>query len=419
MSKQVVRQVVILGGGASGMMAAITAANEGADVTIIESSERLGKKILATGNGKCNFTNRFQSIECYRSGEPEKVKTVLEQFSVEDTLTFFSDLGIYPVEKNGYYYPGSGQASSVLDVLRLEVERLQVKVLTNMTVSMIKNDNVSAYILTVQDRESGCREKIFADAIIFATGSKAGNGAGTEKNGIQLIRKLGIKVIQPLPALVQLKCREAFYKALSGVRVSGKVTLLVDEKPVGEDTGEIQLTAYGISGIPVFQISRFAARALEEGKYVRAVMDFAPEMEKEALYEYLQARRKKHPERKAEEFLLGFFNKKLALVLLKNSAIGLTENCKDITDSDIKKLTEQIKNFSTVVVEPNGLEQAQVCCGGVDLSEVNEQLEAVKHPGIYFAGECLDVDGICGGYNLQWAWSSGYTAGKNAGKKER
>lgn len=416
------KQVVVLGGGASGMMAAITAAREGVQVTIIEHNDRLGKKILATGNGKCNLTNRYQDLSCYRSEKPEKVQTILEQFSVEDTLTFFKDLGIYPMDKNGYIYPNSGQASSVLDVLRFEVEHLGVKVLTETVVKEIapkqpKNGHVSGYILSVFHKETSTREKIEADGVVFATGSKAGNVSGADGSGYQLARKLGLKVIKPLPALVQLKCKESFYKALSGVRVQGRVTLLVDEKEVAEDMGEIQLTAYGISGIPVFQVSRFASEALENGKKVEALLDFAAEFSKEDLLSYFKERREKNPARIAEEFLLGFLNKKLSLCLLKNAKISLTGAYKGISDGQLEKLVQEVKAFPTEIIDTNGFAQAQVCSGGVALEEVTNSLESVKHKNIFFAGECLDVDGICGGYNLQWAWSSGFVAGKNAAEK--
>ncbi len=390
------KEVVVLGGGASGMMAAITATRNGAKVTIMEHKDRLGKKILATGNGKCNLTNLFQNKNCYRSNEIEKAWDILQKFSVADTLDFFKKLGVYPVDRDGYVYPASGQASSVLDVLRLEVERLGIKVVTEKSVKKITD--------------------IQADAVIMATGSKAGNLPGADGSGYGLAKKLGLSVIKPLPALVQLKCKENFYKALSGIRVQGKVSLLVDEKVRAEDSGEIQLTAYGISGIPVFQVSRFASIALEEGKKVSASLDFAPQVSFEELLEYLKERRDNNPERKGEDFLLGFFNKKLAGVLIKNANLSLVEPCRGITDAGLEKLAGQIKGFYTEITDTNGFDSAQVCCGGISLEEVNENLESVKYPGLFFAGECLDVDGICGGYNLQWAWSSGYVAGSNAAK---
>lgn len=404
-------QIVVLGGGASGMMAAIIAARNGAHVTILEQNDRLGKKILATGNGKCNLTNRYQDLQCYRSEKPERVKAVLEQFSVEDTLKFFGDLGIYPTDKNGYIYPNSGQASSILDVLRFEVEALGIKVLTDTAVKAIEENKTKGYLISYKNGTND-HKKIQTDKIIFATGSKAGNVSGADGSGYQLARKLGIKVIPPLPALVQLKCKENFYKSLSGVRVQGKVTLLVDQQPVAEDKGEIQLTAYGISGIPVFQVSRFASLALSQGKEVAAILDFAPEFSKEALLRYFMERRERKPERMAQEFLLGFMNKKLSHTLLKCANFSLAGAYRDILDEQLEKLVTVVKEMKTVIADTNGFAQAQVCCGGISLEEVDEHLESVKKKGIFFAGECLDVDGICGGYNLQWAWSSGYVAGK-------
>lgn len=228
------RQIFIIGGGPAGMMAAITAAREGVDVTILEHNDRIGKKILSTGNGRCNFTNVNQSSKYYRSDNKGFAWRAVERFPVEDTVKFFEELGIYAKNKNGGLYPFSEQASAVLDVLRMEVERLNIHVITGSNVSDLKSGKKGFQIL--------CKDHSYkADAVILATGSKAAPKLGSDGSGYTLAKKLGHSMIPVVPALVQLRCKESFYKALAGVRLQGKVRLMVNGKEVASDTGEIQL----------------------------------------------------------------------------------------------------------------------------------------------------------------------------------
>ena len=264
-----------------------------------------------------------------------------------------------------------------------------------------------------------------ADKVILCAGSKAAPQTGSDGSGYALAKELGHSLVPVLPALVQLKCGGKFFKNLAGVRANGKVSLCVKETGnnassrqmtcLAEDTGELQLTAYGISGIPVFQVSRYAARALYEKKEVFAYLDFMPEMSKEEFYSFLENRAKMRPEKTAEEFFTGLFHKKLADLWIKFAKIPKTKQAGEFTEQELRHLTWLIKEFKVAVTGTNSFDQAQICCGGVDTREVDEAtLESKIVPGLYFAGELLDVDGICGGYNLTWAWSSGYVAGREA-----
>ena len=256
------KRVIVTGGGASGLMAAIAAAENGAAVTILEQNEKPGKKICATGNGKCNFTNIQVPSDAYRSENPGFEQAVLNQFPVEDTVKFFTRLGIYPVNKNGgYLYPHSGQAASVAEVLCMEARNLGVKIKTNQKVQRVFKEQD---IWKVQV-EGWIYE---GEAVILSNGSKASAISGSDGSGYELAAALGHRLIEPLPALTALKCKNTGFSGWAGVRTEGRITLLVDGKKVTEETGELQLTDYGVSGIPVFQVSRYGIRALKQGKNV-------------------------------------------------------------------------------------------------------------------------------------------------------
>ncbi len=419
------RRVIVIGGGASGMMAAIQAARRGAQVTVTEQMDRVGKKLLSTGNGRCNFTNLNQRPEYYRCSRADFPWQVVERFPVGDTLAFFGELGILPKDRNGYIYPYSDQASSVLDVLRMELEHLGVALRTGCAVREIrKTANGPFSVRTGQ----GLLE---ADALILAAGSKAAPATGSDGSGYELARRLGHRILTPLPALVQLRCAETDYKQMAGVRTEAKVTLFERTaqpeagrkaagpdggwKQLAEDTGELQLTEYGISGIPVFQVSRYASSALYAGKQVKAVVDFLPGQSREETAALIKTRRETMPEKSCEQWMIGLLNKKLSMALLKRAGLSAKTAVCDVPERGWNALLGQLRAFETRVTASNSFEQAQVCCGGVDTAEVDPAtMESGIVPGLYLAGEILDVDGICGGYNLQWAWSSGAVAGRAA-----
>ena len=406
-------KIAVIGGGASGLMAAITAAEEGADVCILEHKDKLGKKILSTGNGRCNFTNLAQEPICYHSDNLLFPWPVIEKFNAQSAITFFLKLGIYSKNRNGYLYPQSDQAGAVQEVLCMEAKRLGIEILTEHKVLEIIPNKKGFRIRT----ENG---DVKADKVILAAGSKASAVTGSDGSGYTLAKSLGHTLVPILPALVQLRCKEKFYKSISGVRVNGRVSLFVDGECMAVDTGEIQLTNYGISGIPVFQVSRYAAIGLYEKKDVQAVLNFMPDFTESQFLAFLNGRKNTRPDKTLEEFFVGLFNTKLIALWIRLSGLKSYKKVGECTDEEMMRFVKLIQQFTVVVTETNSFEQAQVCRGGVDTTEVEQETMESKYvPGLYFAGEILDVDGICGGYNLQWAWASGHIAGQSAAKALR
>ena len=402
------RTVAVIGGGASGMMAAVTAASEGARVILLEHKDRIGKKILSTGNGRCNFTNIHQEPICYHSEDPLFPWEVVERFNAQAVISFFFQLGVYSKNRNGYIYPNSDQASAVLDAFRMELDRLKVEIRTGVECREIRTGKKGFTVLTDQG-------PVRADRVILCAGSKAAPTTGSDGSGYDLAKMLGHRILPVLPALTALKCEEKFFKSIAGVRANGSVSIWSGGECIAKDTGEIQLTDYGISGIPVFQVSRYASKLLYEKKETDAVLDFMPDFTKTQTDAFLRARAKTRPDKSAEMFLIGLFHKKLCDLWIRLSEIPRQRKAGELTEDEIARLTSLIKEFRVRVRETNPYDKAQVCCGGVDTREVNpETLESVYVPGVYFAGEILDVDGMCGGYNLTFAWASGYVAGKAA-----
>lgn len=404
--------VTVIGGGAAGLMAAITAAGCGAKTVIIEHMDRVGKKILSTGNGKCNYTNALQGISYYRGECPAFVLPVFAQFGFEETVSFFKKLGIYPKVRNGYYYPASEQASSVLDVLRMECEYQKVEIHTSCEIKCIQKCK-NGYQIAAN------KEAFSTKTIIFATGLLAAPKTGSDGSSFPHIERLGHHFIDIVPALVQLQGKQSFFKSLAGIRAESTISLYIKNKQIHSETGELQLTEYGVSGIPVFQLSRFATRALREKKDVYVLIDFMTSRSESELFSLLEERFRANAHGKsASEALIGLFNKKLIDVLLKESGICLHVPAVQVKKEQLCGLCRKIKQFRVDIVGSKGMDAAQVCAGGVDTREVDaETLESRLAKGIYFAGEVLDIDGTCGGYNLQWAWSSGYVAGIHAAGK--
>ncbi len=404
-------KVGIIGGGASGMVAAITAAREGAEVVLFEKNDRIGKKILVTGNGRCNLSNLSFSASCYHSKEPEKAWELVSGFSPTDTVAFFEGIGLSIKDKNGYLYPACEQAAAVLDVLRYEIGALKICVKCEEAVTEIKVAKHGGFQLVSQNGK-----KTSADRVIVSCGGQASPKTGSDGSGYALLKKLGFSLVRPVPALVQLKCAEPL-KAVAGIRCDARVVLSIEDREVACESGELQMTEYGISGIPVFQLSRHAAYGLAAGKKVVVDLDLLPwlEQDREAwILERLSMLR----ERSAEEFLTGTVNKKWIAFFLKRHGIRLDTAATEVSVKKWVALLKELKQFRLTVTDTNSFQNAQVCAGGVSLREVNGQLESVRIPGLYITGELLDIDGRCGGYNLQWAWGSGVVAGKAAALSE-
>lgn len=402
--------VIIIGGGASGLMAAIVAAREGATVTLIEQKDRVGKKILSTGNGRCNLTNSNMTKECFRGDDTSIVSNVLKQFDEKDTLRFFEELGVILKERQGYFYPISDQAGTILDVLRMEIENLKIETVLEQKVTQVEKKDHAFYVKTSSSSYVG-------DAVILATGGCAAPILGSDGSGYDLAKSFGHRLSPVVPALVQLVGKGDFFKQIAGVRTQAKVSLYVENYLAGCDTGELQLTDYGISGIPVFQISRFAAKGLYAKKKVIAEIDFLPTMNEKDFSTYFMERLRVHGWKTAESFLIGMFHKKIIQMLLKKANIPVSQVMQTIDKERLQVFLDLCKHFKLEIVGTKGFEQAQVCAGGILTKEVNpETLESIYEKNLYFTGELLDIDGICGGYNLQWAWSTGFIAGKSAAK---
>ena len=411
------RKVAVVGGGAAGMMAAVQAAYAGARVTVYERNDRVGKKILSTGNGKCNFSNEDMRAACYYGSGAGYVDGFYKQFGVAETKAFFRELGMRIKDRNGYLYPASEQAATVLDVLRYEMERLGIEICAGCRVTGIDGPENPGCRLTLETETAAYKKRTY-DAVILACGGRAAPKTGSDGTGLAMAKRLGHRIVPTVPALTALRCGETFWKQVAGVRCEARLMLYIDGNAVSSVQGELQLTDYGISGIPVFQFSRIAAYALQEGRPVTVKIDLMPDHGAADIQEAFWVRRWERQKRQSmEQFVTGTVNKKVGLLLLKLAGIRETETVCEIEGARRRKLEQLFHVFEVTVKGTNSFEQAQVCAGGVDFAEVTDRLESVRRPGLFFAGEMLDIDGICGGYNLQWAWSSGAVAGRAAAGK--
>ncbi len=399
--------VLIIGAGASGMAAAITAAGDGGNrVILLEKQSRPGKKLLATGNGCCNLTNADLSIENYFGSEKEFAIPALTRFGLESTLDFFRSLGLLTREEGGgRIYPYSMQASSVLDVLRFALERPNIEL------------HCGAAAVSIEKKGSGFsvatdKGPFFADRLIVAAGGAAAPRLGGTADGYKLLQTMGHSRTALYPSLVQVKTENAYPRALKGIKTDAKVTLFSGKAAVCVSAGEVLFTEYGLSGPAVFELSRFVST----GKDLSVSLDLMPEYAEDEVAGLLLENRKSAGSLACENFLAGVLNKRLGQMLIKYSEIALSAPAASLKDAEIQRLACSIKNFKLPVTGTTGFENAQVTAGGIRTSEFrSDTLESRLCPNLFAAGEVLDVDGRCGGYNLQWAWSSGRLAGKLGG----
>lgn len=407
------KKVLIIGGGASGMMAAIMAAINNANVSIYEKNDRVGKKILVTGNGKCNLTNLSFDLSMYNSTNKESLQKYFLQFDEKSTVKTFNSFGLLLKDKNGYIYPNAEQASVVLDVLRHMLDILSVNVFTECGVLDVKPLKEGFEVVSTKGKD------IF-DSVIVATGSRAGLSAKDKSykglEGYEIGKRIGHSVIDVLPALVQVECEENFFKAVSGVRTECNITLYNEERAVMREFGELQLTDYGISGIPVFQLSSEISKRLNRNEKLYCVIDFLPQFDEDSFEEYFANRIKEHIGRTIEELFLGVLKKKLCSLIIKLSGMKPETIICDENMTAVYQALLMMKQFVVTVKGTKGYENAQVCCGGIPLSELDEHLCSKLQDNLYFCGEVVDVDGRCGGYNLQWAWTSGAIAGESSSR---
>lgn len=394
-------KVLVIGGGASGMMAALTAAEDPNNkVTLLERQNRVGRKLLATGNGRCNLSNIHADASHYHGNDPAFVKNALEVFSVEDTLSYFRNLGLLTVtEPSGKVYPFSDQANSVVDILRFALVQRSVDVRCGCEVLSIGKKARGYQAKTAE-------ESFFGDRLILACGGSAGSKLGGTDWGYKLLASMGHSTTPLRPSLVQIKTDTSITKSLKGVRADAGITLKLNGHVVAVNQGEVQFTDFGISGPAIFEISR---QAEADGSLL---LDLLQPLTEEELFANLTQRKQRSPDLPGEELLTGLLHNRLGKVVLKVSSIHLPEWTKDYTDNDLTRIARTIKFFPMTVTGVMGLEQAQVTAGGVPTSEFrSDTLESRINPGLFATGEVLDIDGDCGGYNLQWAWSSGRLAG--------
>lgn len=408
--------LIIIGGGASGLMAAINAKDLGIDVAIIEGTDRIGKKILATGNGRCNISNRGikEPFINYHSENDGFFKEVLSSLSVEETENIFLSLGLPIVERqNKKLYPRSLQASSVVDLFRLALQDRNIKLYTDCKIKSIHKKE--KFILSTNNEEF----KLFtAKKVLICTGGKSAVKTGSDGSMYNIVKSLNHKMTNTMPGIVQLKLDNPYLKALTGVKFDGYASLIVDGKEIKKEFGEVLFTDYGISGPPIFTLSSYASRYLFEKKKVEISVDLMSNFSKDDLVDFIEGHLAVLSHRPLIDAFIGVINKKIIPSLLKSSGIkDLHIPCYELDWKEKSQIIKNLKDWSFLCVDTNGFNNAQVTIGGIDTTDVDSKtLESKLVEGLYFAGEILDVDGDCGGFNLQWAWSSGYVAANSIAK---
>lgn len=400
----------IIGAGASGMTAALAAAeNPNVQVVLFERQARVGKKLLATGNGRCNLSNAYVAPEHYHGDQPAFCRSALSCFGVEDTLWWFSSLGLCTVtEESGRIYPYSDQANSVVDVLRLALDKPNITLQLGSEVDKIRVIDGQFHVF--------CGETtVICQKLIVACGGLAGTKLGGSMAGYKLLGKLGHKSTRLRPNLVQLQSDWPLLASLKGVRANCDARIVRDGKLFAQSSGELQFTEKGLSGPVIFEISRDVCAV--PGNWV-CCLDFLPQWSEKQLLTELNKRKQRNYT--IDELLTGILHNRLGRVLTKASGIKGVDSCGALTEQELLSVCRSVKFFEIKLTEPMGMDSAQVTAGGVLTEQFDPNtMESRLIPGLYACGEVLDIDGDCGGFNLQWAWSSGYVAGSHAGKDSK
>ncbi|HHU91432.1 MAG TPA: NAD(P)/FAD-dependent oxidoreductase [Clostridiaceae bacterium] len=405
------KQIIVVGGGAAGMLAAVSARRLGADVTILEKNPRVGKKILATGNGRCNYTNVNTNVSCYNGNNPKFTHSALSSFTIEDTISFFNELGIeHKVEDLGKVFPMSDQASSILDVLLYELNNIGVNIICDANVKKIfKRGN--EFIIRV---EGG--GEYLTDKVILTAGGKAMPSSGSDGGGFELAKKLGHTITDIYPALVQIMLEGQYFKRIDGVKFVGTAEIIHKNKSVVKDRGDILFTNYGVSGPPILQISRKAGELLNQGKEAYVKLDILDNMTVDEVRTLINKRFGYNPGKSVEFSFVGLINKRLIPVVLAEAGIeNIKRPVSSVSAKELENIARVLKDWRFKIRGTKSWTSAQVTAGGVATDEIDPKtMESKIVKGLYFAGEIMDIDGQCGGFNLQWAWSSGFIAGKSA-----
>ena len=444
-------RVAVIGAGASGCMAAIAAAQAGCSVTLFEKNEKIARKIYATGNGRCNLTNFFLDESCYHThdsqNEISRVLSFIEKFSQEDLIRFFKEAGVPVHDRGGYVYPRTDQAETVARALEKCLRRERVEVCTDCQVEQIEKTQDGfciRYLLSEKEKgkaqgrgkntakqtgKNAVKKTVHScccDAVILCTGGLAGPSFGCSGDGYRMAEHFSHTVISPLPALTRLETEDPFLRRAAGVRCHASVTLLREadqsdqpgrgchpDRNICED-GELQITENSLSGIPIFQISGTAAGLLSQGRRVRVLVDFLPEFTRQEYEKEMQERLVQDRGQMLGDFLLGLAHRKVIDMILARAGLQAEMKARRLTDGELRGIMETLRALELEVTATGGFEHAQVTKGGVPLSEIADSFASRKEAGLFLAGELLDVDGRCGGYNLQWAMTSGLIAGRSA-----
>ena len=394
--------VCVIGGGAAGMLAALTAAENGHRVLLLERQSRVGRKLLATGNGRCNLSNYHVSPAHYHGGAGF-CDFALSQFDVGETLQYFASLGLLTVsEASGRIYPMSNMAGSVLDVLRYALERPEIDLQTGQTVTAVRKMPEGFSVKTETDTFS-------ARCLILAAGGAAGSKVGGGMDGYRLAKSLGHHRTALYPSLVQLKTDPTYPRTLKGVKAQCGISICRGSQVLARNSGEVLFTEYGVSGPAIFDLSRSVSAG---GSDLTCLLNFFPDWEEAEVLHWLSQRQAAMAAHEASTLLTGSCHTRLGQMICKSA--GFTnQRAAGLTRDDLRRIARQATHFALPITGTCGFDQAQVTAGGLDTSEFDPRtLQSRLVPGLYACGELLDIDGDCGGYNLQWAWSSGRLAGK-------
>ena len=401
-------RVAIIGAGASGLVCAIESARKAHQVTVFEKNSKVGRKILATGNGRCNISNENITLSRYHGEAPHAAKEALRRFDTSAGKAYFRALGLEMREgEEGRLYPMSHQASSVVDMLLHEARSLGVHFVLECEVLQIEKKGTEFVVHTKEQKHS-------FDACVIATGSVAMPPLGSSGSGYGFAKALGHNVIEPYPSLVQFISDEPHLKEASGVKVDAGVELYIDNQKRQSVQGDLLFTAYGLSGSAILDVSRAASKAFVEGERVHVVLDLLPTLSREALTSLLQKRMSIAKEKSLSLWLEGIIPKKLAHFIIQNTKLGHIKEASMLGAKEIKKIVFALKALRVDICATKGFESAEVCAGGVDVRELDaKNLMSQKMKNLYFCGEVLDIDGDCGGFNLHFAWASGYLVGQS------
>ena len=395
-------KVVVVGAGASGIIAALKASEKN-KVIIVEKNDKIGKKLLLTGNGRCNYWHDNISINNYETDDTNNLDVILS--NLQEVYNYLYSIGIYPKIKDGYYYPYSNASFSIVELFKNELKRKKIEIFYDFNViDILKKDN--KFEIISKSKTISC------DRVIISTGSKAYYKTGSDGFAYDYLKKYNFIINPVLPSLVALKSNNRYLKDWNGLRLDAKLSLYINNCFIQDEIGEVQLTDYGISGICTFNLSSKVAKALYLKKDVKIYLNFMPFLN-ESFYDFF-SKRSKIINKTIYELLETIFNYKLINIILAKSNISKNAYFNSLTEKEIKDLSFNIEKFEVNIIDTNGFDKAQTCVGGISLKEINPlTMECMKIDNLFLTGELLDVNGICGGYNLALAFITGFIAGKS------